>query len=177
MDVSRNQKHHNLIDTVKKIANVVDGAPKKEGKTNGIGNKNQQTQFSIKIIKIKISRGGINLANYRSTIRKRQAGSNKPVGPGDGAQEITRVRTPRKDRNEVLATVASLLGSKRVTLQCMDGVVRMGRIPGSKKKRMWIREGDVVIANPWEVQDSKADVTWKYTRPQIEWLERKGYLN
>jgi translation initiation factor 1A len=87
------------------------------------------------------------------------------------------VRTPRKDRNEVLATVASLLGSKRVTLQCMDGIVRMGRIPGSKKKRMWIREGDVVIANPWEVQDSKADVTWKYTRPQIEWLERKGYLN
>ena len=52
-----------------------------------------------------------------------------------------------------------------------------GRIPGSKKKKMWIREGDVVIANPWEVQDSKADVTWKYTRPQIEWLERKGYLN
>ena len=150
-------------------------APKKEGKTNGIGHKNQQTQFSIEIIKI--IRGGINLANYRSTIRKRQAGSNKPVGPGGGSQEVTRVRTPRKDRNEVLATVACLLGSKRVTLQCMDGVVRMGRIPGSKKKRMWIREGDVVIANPWEVQDSKADVTWKYTRPQVEWLERKGYLN
>jgi len=87
------------------------------------------------------------------------------------------VRTPRKDRNEVLATVACLLGSKRVTLQCMDGVIRMGRIPGSKKKRIWIRESDVVLANPWEVQDSKTDVTWKYTRPQIEWLERKGYLN
>jgi len=58
----------------------------------------------------------------------------------------------------------------------MDGVVRMGRIPGSKSKKMWIHEGDVVIANPWEIQDSKADVTWKYTRPQVEWLERKGYL-
>lgn len=56
-------------------------------------------------------------------------------------------------------------------------VVRMGRIPGSKNKRMWIREGDMVIANPWEIQDAKADVTWKYTRPQIEWLERKVYLN
>ena len=91
-------------------------------------------------------------------------------------QERARVRTPRKDRNEVLATVTSLLGSKRVNLQCMDGVVRMGRIPGSRKKRMWIREGDVVIATPWDVQDSKADVTWKYTRPQVEWLQRKGYL-
>jgi translation initiation factor 1A len=116
------------------------------------------------------------LANYRSTVRKKQSGSNKPVGSGDASQEVTRVRTPRKEKNEVLATVASLLGSKRLTLQCMDGVVRMGRIPGSKNKKMWIREGDVVIANPWEIQDSKADVTWKYTKPQIEWLERKGYL-
>lgn len=124
---------------------------------------------------IKVSQGGINLANYRSTIRKRRLGSSKPVNSGN-TPEVSRVRIPRKDRNEVLATVACLLGSKRVTLQCMDGIVRMGRIPGSKKKRMWIHEGDVVIANPWEVQDSKAEVTWKYTRPQVEWLERKGYI-
>jgi translation initiation factor 1A len=116
------------------------------------------------------------MANYRSVARKRQIGSNKPLSSGDVPEEVTRVRIPRKDRNEVLATVTSLLGAKRVMLQCMDGVVRMGRIPGSKKKKMWVREGDVVIANPWEIQDSKADVTWKYTRPQIEWLERKGYL-
>jgi initiation factor 1A len=55
-------------------------------------------------------------------------------------QEVTRVRTPRKENHEVLATVGSLLGSKRVTLQCMDGIVRMGRIPGSKNKKMWIHE-------------------------------------
>ena len=58
----------------------------------------------------------------------------------------------------------------------MDGVVRMGRIPGSKKKRMWIREGDLVIVTPWDFQDSKADVIWKYTVPQVNWLERKGFL-
>ena len=130
----------------------------------------------MKLLRV-ISRGGINLANHRSIVRKSQVGSNKPLNSGNVPEEVTRVRTPRKDKNEVLATVTSLLGSNRVMLQCMDGVARMGRIPGSKKKKMWIREGDVVIANPWEVQDSKADVTWKYTRPQIEWLERKGYLN
>jgi translation initiation factor 1A len=116
------------------------------------------------------------MANYRSTLRKKQIGTNKPVSSNGIPQEVTRVRTPRKDNNEVLATVTSLLGSSRVTLQCMDGVVRMGRIPGSKRKKMWIHEGDVVIASPWEIQDSKADITWKYTRPQIEWLERKGFL-
>ena len=143
----------------------------KDGKTSRTENKIRESLFKIEIVKIKISIGGLNLANYRSTIRHRNSGSRKSVS-GD-THEVTRVRTPQKDRNEVLATVLSLLGSKRVTLQCMDGVVRMGRIPGSKKKRMWIREGDIVIANPWEIQNSKADVIWKYTRPQIEWLERK----
>jgi translation initiation factor 1A len=38
----------------------------------------------------------------------------------------------------------------------MDGVVRMGRIPGSMKKKTWIREGDIVIAVPWDFQDTKA---------------------
>ncbi|SES86135.1 translation initiation factor 1A (aeIF-1A) [Methanococcoides vulcani] len=97
-------------------------------------------------------------------------------GKASDTPEVTRVRTPRKDKNEVLATVGTLLGGKRVTLQCMDGVVRMGRIPGSKKKRMWVREGDIVIATPWSFQDSKADVIWKYTFPQVNWLQRKGYL-
>lgn len=53
----------------------------------------------------------------------------------------------------------------------------MGRIPGSmKKKKAWIREGDLVIVVPWAIQESKADVIWKYTRPQVDWLDSKGYL-
>lgn len=90
--------------------------------------------------------------------------------------QITRVRTPRKENGEVLAIVESMLGANRVRLRCMDGVVRMGRIPGSMKKKTWVREGDIVIVIPWDFQDSKADVIWKYTRPQVNWLERKGYL-
>ena len=89
---------------------------------------------------------------------------------------MARVRTPRRENNEILATVESLLGANRLKLRCMDGVVRMGRIPGSMKKRIWIREGDIVIVTPWDFQNEKADVIWKYTRPQVDWLERKGYL-
>lgn len=155
-------------------------APEKHGrltlKEDRSTEKDRNKQISPKDRKIKTIKGGINLANYRSIVRKRQTGSSNAASVGANP-EATRVRTPRKDRNEVLATVAALLGSKRVTLQCMDGVVRMGRIPGSKNKRIWIREGDVVIANPWEIQDTKADVIWKYTRPQVDWLEKKGYLN
>ncbi|MEL4305228.1 translation initiation factor eIF-1A [Methanococcoides sp. LMO-2] len=102
---------------------------------------------------------------------KKNSGNNNAA-----PQQVTRVRTPRKENGEILATVENLLGANRLRLRCMDGVVRMGRIPGSMKKRTWIREGDIVIAVPWDFQDTKADVIWKYTRPQVNWLERKGFL-
>lgn len=102
---------------------------------------------------------------------------NKKNGKGV-QQPIERVRVPNKGKNEIFATVDTKLGGKHLRLRCMDGTVRMGRIPGSmkRKKRNWINEGDIVIAVPWEVQDSKADVIWRYTRSQVTWLERKGYL-
>ncbi|MDD3043517.1 MAG: translation initiation factor eIF-1A [Methanosarcinaceae archaeon] len=107
------------------------------------------------------------LPALRKPTTKSKTGTEEPVA---------RVRTPLKDKNEILATVESLLGANRLKLRCMDGVVRMGRIPGSMKKRAWVREGDLVIAVPWAFQESKADVIWKYTKPQVDWLERKGYL-
>lgn len=70
----------------------------------------------------------------------------------------------------------SLLGANRIRVRCIDGVTRMGRIPGKMKKRIWIRQGDVVIVIPWEIQNEKADVVWRYTGPQVDWLQRKGFL-
>ena len=53
----------------------------------------------------------------------------------------------------------------------------MTRIPGKMKKRIWIREGDVILVKPWDFQsDEKADVIWRYTKTKSNWLERKGYL-
>lgn len=116
---------------------------------------------------IKLHIRGINLADLKKPTSKAKPGTEETV---------IRVRTPRRENNEILATVESLLGANRLRLRCMDGVVRMGRIPGSMKKKTWIREGDVVIVVPWEFQNEKADVIWKYTRPQVDWLDRKGYL-
>jgi translation initiation factor 1A len=53
----------------------------------------------------------------------------------------------------------------------------MCRIRGKMKKRTWIREGDTVIVVPWSFQDEKGDVTWRYTGPQVNWLERKGFFH
>jgi len=72
--------------------------------------------------------------------------------------------------------VETRLGANRLKVRCFDGKERMARIPGKMKKRIWIRENDVVIVVPWDFQDEKADVVWRYTRPQADYLERKGYI-
>ncbi|MBW6517390.1 MAG: translation initiation factor eIF-1A [ANME-2 cluster archaeon] len=94
--------------------------------------------------------------------------------PAEG--EVVRVRVPRKQDREILGTVESMLGANKVRVRCMDGVMRLGRIPGKMKKRTWIRPGDIIIVVPWEFQNEKADVMWRYTGPQADWLERRGYL-
>ena len=92
-------------------------------------------------------------------------------------EEVVRVRIPRKDQNEILGVIEQMLGASRVRVRCVDGKVRMGRIPGKLKRKIWIKEGDVVIVSPWEVQsDKKCDIVWRYTKNQVSWLEKKGYL-
>jgi translation initiation factor 1A len=90
---------------------------------------------------------------------------------------IVRVRTPRAHDHEVLATVEKLLGANHLRVRCFDGTIRNARIPGRMKKRIWIRENDVVIIVPWPFQDERADVVWRYTAPQVDWLRRRGYLS
>ncbi len=93
-----------------------------------------------------------------------------------GEEEVIRVRIPQRKDGELLATVEKMLGGRRVIVQCEDGVERMARIPGRLKRKQWINVGDTVIIVPWEFQNEKADLIHKYTRPQAEWLRRKGYL-
>ncbi|MCX9084723.1 MAG: translation initiation factor eIF-1A [Candidatus Methanoperedens sp.] len=101
---------------------------------------------------------------------------NKRFNNNERPEEFSRVRIPEKRANEIMGTVESLLGANKLRVRCMDGLVRLTRIPGKMKKRMWIREGDVLIIVPWSFQNEKADVIWKYSPPQVNWLERKGFL-
>ena len=90
--------------------------------------------------------------------------------------ETVRIRTPNRVEGEILGTVIGMLGGSRVTVQCMDNVTRMCRIRGKMKKRTWVKVGDVVIVVPWEFQADKGDVIWRYTAPQADLLNRKGFM-
>lgn len=77
---------------------------------------------------------------------------------------------------EVLGRVVRLLGSDHILVQCVDGKRRTGRIRGKLKRKIWVRDGDVVLIAPWDFSDQKADIVWRYTLAQIDWLKANNYL-
>jgi translation initiation factor 1A len=82
---------------------------------------------------------------------------------------------PKDD--EVLGVVEQLLGASKMRVSCKDNKVRLCRIPGKLRRRIWIRAGDIVIVKPWVVQgDVKADVVWRYTKPQVNRLMNQGII-
>ncbi|MDD1674284.1 MAG: translation initiation factor eIF-1A [Methanomicrobiales archaeon] len=90
---------------------------------------------------------------------------------------MTRVRLPKKRNRELFARAELMMGANHIRVRCDDGVTRMGRIKGKIKKRVWIREGDVLIVTPWSFQDEKCDIFYRYTQAQIHWLKVNNYLS
>jgi len=91
-------------------------------------------------------------------------------------EEIRKIKIPRQ--NQVLGIVAQRLGAGRTRVLCLDGKQRVCRVPGRLRRRLWIREGDLVLVEKWELQsDSKGDIIFKYRPAQRAWLKKKGYLN
>lgn len=79
---------------------------------------------------------------------------------------------------DVLGVAVKLLGFDRIMVKCQDGRDRLCRIRGKIKRRVWIREGDIVLVSPWDFQtESKGDIIWRYTRAQADWLRKNGYLS
>ncbi|MAF37177.1 translation initiation factor eIF-1A [archaeon] len=95
---------------------------------------------------------------------------NQPEGDG-----IIRVRLPRD--NQVLGLVEQRLGASRMRIRCFDGKTRICRIPGRLKRSLWVRAGDTVLVEPWELGgDAKGDILYKYRGAQVDILKKKGLL-
>jgi len=105
-------------------------------------------------------------------------GFNKPnrkYGNREGEeQKVTRAKLPRG--NEVIGILDERLGGNKMMINCLDGKTRNCRVPGRLKRKLWLRPGDVVIIEPWELDKEKGDVLFKYPSNQIEWLKKNGYL-
>jgi translation initiation factor 1A len=91
-------------------------------------------------------------------------------------EQLRRVKLPRG--NQTLGVLQRRLGGSRSEVRCLDGNTRVCRIPGRLKRRLWVREGDIVLVEPWELDsDKKGDIIFKYSKAQVQLLKRKGLLD
>ncbi len=89
--------------------------------------------------------------------------------------QLKEIKLPQE--GELLGRVVKLLGSDHIMVKCTDGKTRMGRIRGKLKRKIWIRDNDVVILAPWDFkQDERGDIIWRFTLSQMDWLKNNGHL-
>ncbi|MBS3076402.1 translation initiation factor eIF-1A [Candidatus Pacearchaeota archaeon] len=94
----------------------------------------------------------------------------------DSPEGEIRIRVPLPKGREVLGTIDQRLGGNKMMVACVDGKTRNCRVPGRLRRKLWLRPNDVVIIEPWELDNTKGDVLLKYKPNQIQWLKKHGYL-
>ncbi len=93
----------------------------------------------------------------------------------DEHKTLGRVKLPQG--REVIGIVEMRHGGNKMQVSCLDGKSRNCRVPGRLKRALWLRPGDVVIVEPWELDNEKADIIFQYRPIQVDWLRQHGYLN
>ena len=92
----------------------------------------------------------------------------------DDDQKVVRVKLPRG--KEVMGIVEQRLGGNKMMVNCLDGKSRNCRVPGRLRRKLWLRPNDIVIIEPWELDENKGDVIFKYRPNQVRWLKDNNYL-
>ncbi len=79
--------------------------------------------------------------------------------------------------NDTLGVAVKMMGCDRIMVNCQDGKQRLCRIRGKLKRRVWIRDGDVVLVSPWDFQsESRGDIFFRYRQNQVTMLRDRGIL-
>ena len=79
----------------------------------------------------------------------------------------------KQDREEY-GIVEKELGDCKVDVKCSDGLNRIGKIPGSFRKKIWIKVGDMVLVSIREFEEKKCDIITKYEPDDVRTLKKEG---
>ncbi|NMJ92669.1 translation initiation factor IF-1A [Nanohaloarchaea archaeon] len=94
----------------------------------------------------------------------------------DEEEGVGRVREP--EGKEVLGVVLRKEGGGKYRVYCTDENERICRIPGSKKRGLFVKRDSLVMVKPWDIQgDEKGDVVHSYSNAETRYLEDEGYLD
>lgn len=93
----------------------------------------------------------------------------------DNEQKVTRAPLPKE--TNVIGKIEQRHGGNKMKVNCTDGKERNCRVPGRLKRKLWLRPGNVVIVEPWELEsETRGDIILKYNPTQAKWLKDQGYL-
>jgi len=110
------------------------------------------------------------VGQFKNKNKKNSAGN----APPEGTDGPVRVKKPRG--REVIGIITQRVGGSRMLVSCMDGKTRNCKVPGGKRRDLWIREGDVIIIEPWEFDEDKGNILFKYSKAAIQKLKQMGML-
>jgi len=75
------------------------------------------------------------------------------------------------------AQINKLFGNGRFEANCFDGKIRLAHARGNlKKKKIFVKAGDVVIISLREFEDAKCDVIYVYKPKEIRELKKMGEI-
>jgi translation initiation factor 1A len=80
------------------------------------------------------------------------------------------------EEGELFGRVLESLDGENFMVKCTDGVTRRGRIRHNLRRRVWIRDNDIVIIAPWDKEEAACDIVWRFTLPQAEWLRGERFI-
>jgi translation initiation factor 1A len=78
-------------------------------------------------------------------------------------------------QSELPGLVIKYVGGDNIIVKCTDGKVMTCCIRGKIKRRMWIRENDLVLIAPWDFQPDRDGIKWRYIAAHANNLEQDGY--
>jgi len=90
-------------------------------------------------------------------------------------EQKVRAKIPRK--GQFIGIIDQRVGGSRMLIKCSDGKTRNCKVPGRLRRGMWLREGNYVIVEPWEFDNTKGSIMFKYTPAAVDQLRKKGLLD
>ena len=81
-----------------------------------------------------------------------------------------------KEDGSEYANLGKNLGNSRFACDCHDGRKRLGHIRGKMQKKVWLKQGDLVLVSIRDFQDDKCDIFHKYSEDDKIQLIKMGQL-
>jgi len=73
----------------------------------------------------------------------------------------------------LIGKVDGLFGFGWLSVICSDGKRRKCRVRGKLRRKIWVKQDDIVLVEPWSFSEDQGEILFRYTKGQVEYLVSK----